>query len=122
MGPLHLNFCAKITEISIFQTICLLSTSSCPSSFFGLSVRASHSQSFVDWNPPDPDQENILLPRYQRNTHFTKINTVNNLISINSPFLDPNLPDQKVVSQVIQTSFRGLNPVTSKMLWSSGKR
>ena len=26
MGPLHLNFGAKITELSIFQTICLLST------------------------------------------------------------------------------------------------
>ena len=26
MGPLHLNFCATITELSIFQTICLLST------------------------------------------------------------------------------------------------
>ena len=25
MGPLHLNFGAKITELSIFQTICLLS-------------------------------------------------------------------------------------------------
>ncbi len=29
MGPLHLNFGAKITELSIFQTICLLSIKKC---------------------------------------------------------------------------------------------